>query len=130
MTGYLLDTNVAIVALAEPDRLSAALQSAILRGPNVLSVVSFWEVLLKSMRGNLMKVGDPRAWWRDALEQLAATPLVLRPDHVAEIYTLPDIHKDPFDRALIAQASVEALEIVTLDTEIPRYASSQVRVLY
>ncbi|MGO9895000.1 MAG: type II toxin-antitoxin system VapC family toxin [Bryobacteraceae bacterium] len=129
MSGYLLDTNVAIIALTDPDRLSAVIQSAILAGPNVLSVVSYWEVLLKSMKGNLMKVGDPRAWWLDALEQLAATPLALRPNHIAEIYTLPDIHKDPFDRALIAQASVEGLDIVTLDAGIPRYASARVRVL-
>ena len=83
MSGYLLDTNVAIIALTDPDRLSAAIQSAILAGPNVLSVVSYWEVLLKSMKGNLMKVGDPRAWWLDALEQLAANPLALRPNHIA-----------------------------------------------
>lgn len=128
MSGYLVDTNVALIALAELDGLPAAVQSAILTGPNVLSVVSYWEVLLKSMKGNL-KVGDPRAWWLDALEQLAATPLALRPDHIAEVYALPDIHRDPFDRALIAQASVERLEIVTLDAEIPRYASARVRVL-
>ena len=128
MSGYLVDTNVALIALAELDGLPAAVQSAILTGPNVLSVVSYWEVLLKSMKGNL-KVGDPRAWWLDALEQLAATPLALRPDHIAEVYALPDIHRDPFDRALIAQASVERLEIVTLDAEVPRYASARVRVL-
>jgi PIN domain nuclease of toxin-antitoxin system len=128
VSGYLVDTNVALIALAELDGLPAAVQSAILTGPNVLSVVSYWEVLLKSMKGNL-KVGDPRAWWLDALEQLAATPLALRPDHIAEVYALPDIHRDPFDRALIAQASVERLEIVTLDAEIPRYASARVRVL-
>jgi PIN domain nuclease of toxin-antitoxin system len=63
VSGYLLDTNVAIIALTEPARLPAAVRSAILRGPNVVSVVSYWEVLLKSMKGNLMKVGDPRAWW-------------------------------------------------------------------
>ena len=128
MSGYLLDTHIAIIALVEPDRLSSDVRSAILAGPNVLSVVSYWEVLLKSMKGNL-KVGDPRAWWLDALDQLAANPLVLRPDHIAGVYTLPDIHKDPFDRILIAQASVEALEIVTLDAEIPRYASARIRVL-
>jgi PIN domain nuclease of toxin-antitoxin system len=108
VSGYLLDTHIAIIALVEPDRLSSAVRSAILAGPNV---------------------GDPRAWWLDALDQLAANPLVLRPDHIAGVYTLPDIHKDPFDRILIAQASVEALEIVTLDAEIPRYASARIRVL-
>ena len=68
-----------------------------------MSVVSFWEVLLKSMKGKL-DVGDPRTWWEEALEQLAATALVLRPEHIAEVYALPNIHRDPFDRVLIAQA--------------------------
>jgi len=118
-----------LVALTEPDRLPATVRRAVLRGPNVLSVVSYWEVLLKSMKGNL-RVGDPRSWWHDALEQLAGTPLALRPDHVAEIYTLPPIHKDPFDRVLIAQAAVEYLALVTLDAEIPLYASARFRVVY
>jgi PIN domain nuclease of toxin-antitoxin system len=129
VSGYLLDTNVAIVALSEPDRLPRAIRTAILAGPNVLSVVSYWEVLLKSMKGNLLKVGDPRAWWLDALDQLAANPLMLRPDHVAENYSLPEIHKDPFDRVLTAQAAVGGLKIVTLDAVIRRYASARIRVL-
>ena len=56
-----------------------------------------------------LDVGEPRTWWLDALDQLAATPLVLRPEHVSEAYGLPPIHKDPFDRMLIAQAVVEDL---------------------
>ena len=128
MNGYLLDTNAALIALTDPDRLPGAVRTALLAGPNVLSVVSYWEVLLKSMKGNL-KVGDPRTWWRDALDQLAATPLALRPEHVAEVYALPPHHKDPFDRVLIAQATAEELELVTTDSEIPRYASARLRVV-
>jgi PIN domain nuclease of toxin-antitoxin system len=128
VSGYLLDTNAALIALTEPDALSPAVRTAVLGGPNVLSVVSYWEVLLKSMKGNL-NVGDPRTWWIDTLEQLAATPLALRPEHIAGVYSLPPIHKDPFDRVLIAQAIVEDLELVTTDGEIPRYASAGFRVV-
>ena len=128
MNGYLLDTSTALVALAAPARLPAKVRSALLAGPNVLSVVCYWEVLLKSMKGRL-DVGDPRAWWRDALDQLAARPLALRPQHVAEVYTLPLHHKDPFDRILIAQAIAEELALVTTDEEIPRYASARLRVI-
>jgi PIN domain nuclease of toxin-antitoxin system len=77
VSGYLLDTNAALIALTDPDRLPAAVRTALLAGPNILSVVSYWEVLLKSMKGRL-KVGDPRTWWPDALDQLGATPLALR----------------------------------------------------
>ena len=128
MTGYLLDTNAALLALAEPSSLSARARRAILTGPNVLSTIVYWEVMLKNMKGAL-RVGEPRVWWLDALEQLAATPLVFRPEHVSEIYTLPQIHKDPFDRALIAQAIVEDLTMVTTDEEIPKYASVRFRAL-
>ena len=128
MTGHLLDTNAALIALTEPVRLSARVRRAILAGPNVLSAVVYWEVVLKVMKGTL-SVGEPRTWWLDALDQLAATPLSLQPQHVARVYTLPAIHKDPFDRILIAQASVEDLILVTTDKEIPRYASGHLRVL-
>jgi PIN domain nuclease of toxin-antitoxin system len=125
---YLLDTNVALIALAEPDLLPATARKAVVCGSNVLSVVSYWEVVLKSMKGNL-DVGNPRTWWVDALEQLAANPLALRPAHVAGVYTLPPLHKDPFDRVLIAQAIAEELALVTIDSEISRYASARLTVV-
>ena len=126
--GYLLDTCTALLALAHPEQLSAAARRAVLRGPNFLSVVTYWEVMLKSQNGTL-QVGDPRAWWPDALEELAAAALVLRPRHVAGIYALPPIHKDPFDRILIAQAASEGLALVTADNEIRHYASEDLRVI-
>ena len=127
MSGYLLDTNAALIALAAPDRLSASARKAISAGTNVLSVISYWEVLLKSMKGNL-DVGDPRAWWQDALDQLAARSLALRPEHVQMVYSLPPIHRDPFDRMLIAQAITEDLQFVTVDWELGRYSSTGLRV--
>ena len=129
MNGYLLDTNAVLLALTQPEALPSAVRTAVLAGPNVVSVVSYWEVLLKSMKGNL-NVGDPRTWWLDALGQLAATPLLLRPEHLAGVSALPPLHKDPFDRVLIAQAMVEDLDLVTVDGEIPRYASEQLRVVW
>jgi PIN domain nuclease of toxin-antitoxin system len=126
--GYLLDTHTALWALDRPEALGNAARNAVSSGPNFLSVVSYWEVMLKSMKGKL-DVGDPRAWWFDALEQLAATPLVLRPQHIAAVYSLPPIHKDPFDRLLIAQATVEGLALVSSDGEIARYRSKGLRVV-
>ena len=126
--GYLLDTNTVLIALTNPAGLSRRVRKAMLTGPNVLSAVVYWEVVLKTMKGAL-DVGEPRTWWLDALDDLAATPLVLRPEHVSEVYTLPPIHKDPFDRVLIAQAMVEGLTLLTTDREIVRYASDRCRVM-
>jgi PIN domain nuclease of toxin-antitoxin system len=126
--GYLLDTNAAIFSMARSSVLSTTAKVAIAAGPNFLSVITYWEVMLKSMKGTL-DVGDPRGWWLEAMEQLAATPLILSPQHIAGVYGLPAIHKDPFDRMLIAQATVEGLALVTMDGEIAQYASDGLRVV-
>lgn len=93
----------------------------------MLSTVVYWEIVLKTMKG-LLEVDDLRTWWPDALEQLAATPLVLRPEHVTELQMLPPIHKDPFDRMLVAQTAIEGLTLLTTDRELKRYASDRVRI--
>lgn len=126
--GYLLDTHTALWALESPEKLSSAARAAILAGPNFLSLVSWWEVVIKSMKGKL-DAGDPREWWREVLDQLVATPLALRPDHVGAVCSLPPIHNDPFDRMLIAQATAERLALVSSDSAVARYASKSLRVI-
>lgn len=128
MTGNLLDTNVVLRALTQPSRLSTRVRNAVVKGPNVISTVVFWEVVLKVMKGNLI-VGEPQSWWFDALDMLAATALDLQAVHVSRVFSLPPIHSDPFDRILIAQASIENLTLVTTDKEIRRYADRHLRVL-
>lgn len=91
MNGYLLDTSIALLSLVSPERIPPAVRRAIEGGPVYLSVLSYWEVLIKSMKGKL-DVGDPRAWWPEALDKLTATPLPLRPDHISEVYQLEPIH--------------------------------------
>lgn len=128
MRGNLLDTNTILLAMSSPEVLSEAVHEAILTGPNVLSVVSYWHVALQSAECRL-HVGDPRAWWNDALEQLAATPLALRPEHVGGVVGLAPLHQDPFDRMLVAQAKVEGLTQVTTDIMMARYGSVGLRVV-
>lgn len=128
MSRNLLDTQAALIALTDPDRLPGAARRAILAGESVLSVVTYWEVVLKSMKGNL-DVGDPRVWWRDALDQLAAMPLAIRANHVAGVCALPAIHRDPFDRMLIAQAIAEDLRLVTMDEAMRGYTSAGLRTV-
>ena len=128
MTRYLLDTNFALIGLSQPQDLPLRLRAEVDSGAVTLSVLSYWEVLLKSMKGKL-DVGEPRAWWSDALEKFSATALPLRAEHISAIRELPSIHQDPFDRALIGQAMVEDLTLVTVDSVIPKYASDRLRVL-
>jgi PIN domain nuclease of toxin-antitoxin system len=126
--GNLLDTNVILIAPVRPELLSPAVQKAVLNGPNFLSAISYWEVVIKSMKGKL-NVGDPKRWWIDVIEELAADPLSLLPEHVGSVPSLPLIHKDPFNRILIAQAVAEGLDLVTTDSEIARYASQDLQVI-
>ena len=129
MKGYLLDTSVVLLALSAPESLSAQVRTAIEKGPTFLSVAVYWEVTIKAMKGSL-DVGDPRLWFAQALDALGLRPLLLRPEHVAAVYSLPPLHQDPFDRILIAQAAAEEMTLLTTDSTIPKYASDTVRVIH
>jgi PIN domain nuclease of toxin-antitoxin system len=125
---YLLDTHTVLWALERPEALTSSARGAVSSGPNVLSVVSYWEVMIKSMKGKL-DVGDPRIWWQEAVEQLAATVLPLRPEHVTAVYGLPPIHQNPFDRMMIAQAITEGLTLVSGDDKIAGYGSKRLKII-
>lgn len=120
MNGYLLDTNVALLGQLAPERLSRPIRKAVETGPAFLSVISYWEVMIKSMKGSL-DVGDPRQWWTDTIDALNLRPVLLRPEHIAALRTLGPHHSDPFDRALIAQAIAEKLAVLTTDAAFASY---------
>jgi PIN domain nuclease of toxin-antitoxin system len=117
---YLLDTNVVLRALTNPAIIPSSVLRKIEVGVRYVSVISFWELLLKSMKRKL-DVGDPRVFWAEALDRLDAAPLSLRQEHVATIHSLEPVHRDPFDRALIAQAKSDSLVLVTTDKQVRRY---------
>lgn len=127
MKGYLLDTNIALFSMTTPDRVPPEVRRKLEAGLCYLSVISYWEVLLKSMKQKL-SVGDPKAWWQESLENLGAKPLLFRPEHVSAMYGLPEIHNDPFDRALLGQAIAEELTIVTADAVICEYDAPCLRI--
>ena len=128
MTRYLLDTNIVLFVMLDDARLSSTARGAVASGPNIISVASYWEVLVKSKKGNL-EVGDPRIWWSQALRELNAIPLSIRAEHIEGLYNLRPINKDPFDRVLVAQAISESLTLVTADSAIPQYSSDGLHVL-
>ena len=128
MNGYLLDTHIAIFALVAPEKLSDAAHDAVLSGDCLLSLASYWEVTIKSMKG-MLNVGDLRTWWPDSLSQLMARPLLIYAPHIHALSSLPAYHKDPFDRILIAQAIAEGLTLVTQDEKVMRYADAGLRLL-
>jgi PIN domain nuclease of toxin-antitoxin system len=117
---HLLDTSTLLWALGEPERLSAKARRLVEAGENVVSVASYWEVVIKTQKGSL-SISDLATWWRRATELTSARILHIRPSHITALAALPMLHKDPFDRILIAQAKTEDLGIVTSDGPIGEY---------
>lgn len=116
---FLLDTSTVLWALGAPERLSTTARKA-LKGPLVLSVVSFWEIVIKAQK-SLLQVGDPVHWWSRAIDLLGASALSVRASHISMLAGLPGIHRDPFDRLLVAQALQERLTLVTSDQTVRLY---------
>jgi PIN domain nuclease of toxin-antitoxin system len=106
--------------LGEPERLSPRARRLIEAGENVVSVASYWEIVIKAGKG-LLTISDLPTWWRQATELTAARVLPIRASHITALAALPPLHKDPFDRILIAQAKAEGLGLVTSEGPIGEY---------
>jgi PIN domain nuclease of toxin-antitoxin system len=119
-SAHLLDTSTLLWALGAPERLSARARRLVETGENVVSVASYWEVVIKTQKG-LLSISDLATWWRRATELTSARVLNVRSSHITALAALPMLHKDPFDRILIAQANAEGLALVTNDVSIGEY---------
>lgn len=123
---YLLDTHVFLWACVEPEKLSSD-SMEIIKNPNnilFLSSASVWEISIKMKIGKLKILNenlDFKTFIEKSLEALELKELPILNKHVFSLYHLPDIHKDPFDRILIAQAKSENLILITNDTQIKKY---------
>ena len=118
----LLDTHAALWAVSLPDALSAIAREAILSAEEIrLSVVSPWELVIKSALGKLVLHRAVEDVGRELEREFGAQSLAVTLSHVVEVGRLPPHHGDPFDRLLIAQARVEGLTIVTRDPWFAEY---------
>ena len=118
----LLDTHLLLWAAGEPDRLSAEARSLIDNPENVLlfSAASLWEVAIKRGLGRHDFKVDARLLRRGLLDN-GYSELPIVSDHVVAIESLPTLHKDPFDRVLVAQATVEGVTLLTIDSLVAQY---------
>lgn len=120
-TAHLLDTSTLLWALASPERLSPRARRLVDAGENIVSVASYWEIVIKTQKG-LLTIADVATWWRRATDLMAASVLPVRASHVTALAALPMLHRDPFDRILIAQAVAEGLDFVTNDESVREYS--------
>lgn len=118
----LLDTHLLLWAAGQPNRLSAAALKLIDHPANELlfSAASLWEVAIKRGLGRNDFQADPRLLRRGLLDN-GYGELPILSDHVVAIDSLPPIHKDPFDRLLVAQATVEGITLLTADSVVAQY---------
>jgi PIN domain nuclease of toxin-antitoxin system len=118
----LLDTHILLWTIAESQRLSAAARALIGEPDNELtfSAVSLWEVAIKTSRGRDDFRTDVSSLRRQLFEN-RYSELPVTGAHAAALASLPPIHKDPFDRMLVAQATAEGLTLITADPRIAKY---------
>jgi PIN domain nuclease of toxin-antitoxin system len=118
----LLDTHILLWTIAESRRLSAEARALIGAPDNELafSAASLWEAAIKAGRGREDFRIDVSSLRRGLFDN-DYVELPITGAHVAALGTLPPIHRDPFDRLLVAQALVEGLTLVTSDPAVANY---------
>ncbi len=119
----LLDTHAFFWAAADPDQLHADARAAIEDSTNavLVSAAVAWEISIKVALGKLTVPADPAVWFPARVRSLGFQTLDISAAHGLAIAGLPDIHRDPFDRIMIAQAQIEGLAFVTRDPENQKY---------
>lgn len=118
----LLDTHLLLWAASEPQRLSAKARTLLLAPENqlIFSSASLWEISIKNgLERSDFKV-DPRRLWRMLLVN-GYRELPVTSEHTVAVNDLPHLHRDPFDRILVAQARVEGLTLLTADKLVAKY---------
>ena len=119
----LLDTHTFLWWTENSPKLSTTAQAAMTNGKNqlFLSVVSAWEIAIKAQLGKLAVSGDLSNFITEQiyLNRISVLPIHLQ--HALEVASLPLLHRDPFDRLLIAQSRQEQIPILTLDPLISQY---------
>jgi PIN domain nuclease of toxin-antitoxin system len=114
----LLDTHLLLWAMLQPAKLKPRARSLIEQNEVFVSSASIWEISIKSSLGKLE--ADPRVVL-DALEPAGLRKLSVSGEHAAKLHQLPPLHRDPFDRMLLAQALSEPLTLLTDDEVLGQY---------
>ncbi len=118
----LLDTHLILWAVDDSPKLSKEACELIDDAKNELffSAASVWEIAIKRGLGRDDFSVDARVLRRGLLDN-GYSELPIRSEHAVAVDVLPPIHKDPFDRILIAQATVEGITLLTVDSQVARY---------
>lgn len=118
----MLDTHLLLWAAGSPEQLPAAARPLLEDPQNELlfSAASLWEIAIKRSLGRSDFQVDARVLRRGLLDN-GYQELAIGSEHAVSIDSLPPLHKDPFDRMLVAQATVEGITLLTADTWVAQY---------
>ncbi|MDI6725616.1 MAG: type II toxin-antitoxin system VapC family toxin [Smithellaceae bacterium] len=125
----LLDTHLLLWAAGQPEKLSESARDLLTTSENVLffSAASIWEIVIKRGLGREDFRVDPYRL-RKMLIVYEYAELSVTAEHALTVDTLPLLHKDPFDRLLIAQARAEGMLLLTVDFSVSQYQESVLAV--
>jgi len=120
---FIVDTHVFLWIAADPEKLSKKAELCIKDTGNslYLSIASLWEMQVKIQLGKLdLDMPLDELWYQQQIKaDLSLLPI--KEEHIWELGLLPHVHKDPFDRLLIAQSKHEKMGLITADKYISRY---------
>lgn len=119
----LLDTHVFLWWITDDKRLSARARGLIAGGANEVffSAASAWEIAIKARLRRVVLPEEPERFIAEQVEANAFQVLPVHIRHALTVYGLPDLHYDPFDRMLVAQAMGEGMTLLSGDPQIARY---------
>ena len=120
----LLDTHVLLWAASDPQRLGAGQELLAGADRRIMSAASVWEMSIKQALGKLDLGSDVRSWTKRAVVALGLDQLDVTGDHAAAVEHLPSLHRDPFDRLLVAQAHLEGALLLTADRLLLGYGNA------
>ena len=125
----LLDTHVFLWLLTEPERLGDGMVTVQAADVELLvSAASSWEIAVKYGLGKIPLPEPPARYVPSRLRAIGAVPVAIEHSHALAVADLPPLHRDPFDRLLVAQALALGLRIVTHDPQVARYPVDAVLV--
>jgi PIN domain nuclease of toxin-antitoxin system len=118
----LTDTHTLVWAISNPESLSPPARQALTTATVTASVANLWELVLKSSKPGAL-VADPLHWWTKYVSRSGIPALAIRTAHIRALAALPELHKDPFDRILVAQAIAEGMTLVSKDPILTGYGA-------
>jgi PIN domain nuclease of toxin-antitoxin system len=119
----LLDTHVFLWLNSEPERLRGTLKPLEDEHNDLLvSAATTWEIAIKYAGGRLMLPEPPERFVPTRIRAIGAESLAIEHAHALAVSRLPSLHRDPFDRMLVAQADSQGATLVTADQRIADYS--------